>query len=578
MHNYFPRTDAAWIKKVWRFWPLWLLIIIGLVRAVLTYNIWFDFTDQSTFFIFGRLILHGEVIYKDFVHFRTPGLYFLSALFQWAFGSTLGTEQLLLSLESYVLYPALLYLAAWLITRRRWVAFTLGLIAAWLPAVLQDRAGLALMAVAAYIISLSAKNPREERRWLLGSGLLLGASFTFGQDSAIVALGAILLSELRFRLARRPLLLRRMRSLALGTGIALLPLLLYVILLSNIKNFLYYVFEYALVIQPNSMDLIYPSFFPPTSLFHLMFYIPFLILIVSFGVFYLADELNVINLPVLVFATLGLVTPLGRSDESHLVYALPPLLLLIPLAAASVAKIRITRTKALALSGWVVATVIILKLSTTRSSFFVAGVAIVFTLASLKVKATDLFRPSVWKEEKGSPRPAFDRRTAALTFGGWVLVVLVFAPYIYSFAWAPLKVGWERHFGPDKQLVTPTNTVSGVPVEGAPYFQLSQIQNVVNHYHPSVIFSYPVQPFYYSLAPKHATRFITFETETTPAEQREAIADLQKNKPQLVIMDVAWADGDKQADGQINQYIEANYKPVADVNYTVNLEILVPRQ
>jgi len=242
-----------------------------------------------------------------------------------------------------------------------------------------------------------------------------------------------------------------------------------------------------------------------------------------------------------------------------------------------VAKIRITRAKTLALSGWVVATVIVLKLSTTRASFFVAGVAIVFTLASLKVKATELFKPSVWAEEKGSPRPAFDRRAAALTFGGLVLVVLVFAPYIYSFAWAPLKVGWERHFGPDKQLVTPPNTVSGVPVEGAPYFQLSQIQSVVNHYHPSMIFSYPVQPFYYSLAPKHATRFITFETETTPAEQREAIADLKKNKPQLVIMDVAWADGDKQADGQINQYIQENFKLVAVVNYTVELDILVPR-
>ncbi len=577
MHKYFP-TNAAWLKRMRRLWPLWLLIGIGLVRALLTYNIWFNFLDQSTFFIFGRLILHGEVIYKDFIHFRTPGLYFLSALFQWAFGSTLGTEQLLLSLESYVLYPALLYLAAWLISRRRWVAFALGLIAAWLPAVLQDRAGLALLAVAAYIISLSSKNPKEERRWLLGSGLLLGASFTFGQDGAIVALGAIGISELRFRLARRQLLLRRARSLALGTGIALLPLLLYVILFSNIKNFLYYVFEYALVIQPKSMDLIYPSFFPPTSLFHLMFYIPFLILVVSFGVFYLADELNVINLPVLVFATLGLVTPLGRSDESHLVYALPPVLLLIPLGAASVAKIRITRAKALALSGWVVATVIILKLSTTRSSFYVAGVAIVFTLASLKVKVPDLFKTSMWAGTKGAIRPVFDRRAVALTFIGWVLVVLVFAPYLYSFAWAPLKVGWQRHFGPDKKLVTPPNTVSGVPVEGMPYFQLSQIQHLVNYYHPSVIFSYPVQPFYYSLAPKHATRFITFETETTPAEQAEAIADLKKNKPQLVIMDVAWANGDKKADSQINKYIQENFKLVAVVNYTVKLDILVPRQ
>src|SRR5436190_14089596 len=122
---------VLWRRRVMWLWPLWLLVAIGLIRSVLTHNIWFNFEDQSTFFIFGHNILHGEVIYKDFIHFRTPGLYFLSAVFQWAFGQTLATEQLLLSLESYLFYPVLLYLAAWLITKRRWVAFALGLTAAW---------------------------------------------------------------------------------------------------------------------------------------------------------------------------------------------------------------------------------------------------------------------------------------------------------------------------------------------------------------------------------------------------------------------------------------------------------------
>lgn len=573
-----PNQDATELRRrrVILLWPLWLLVTIGLTRAVLTHNIWFNFEDQSTFYIFGRNILHGEIIYKDFIHFRTPGLYFLSAAFQWAFGRTLATEQLLLALESYLFYPVLLYIAAWLITRRRWVAFTLGLIAAWLPGVLQDRAGLALLAVAAYIRSLSATTPKQEQRWLLLAGLLLGVSFTFGQDSAIIAMGVLGICELRFRLARPHLLLRRVRSLAVGTVVALLPLLVYVAFFSNIKNFLYYVFKYALVIQPTGMNLPYPSFFPPNQ-DHLMFYIPFLILVASFAVFYMADNLNVVNLPVLVLATLSLVTPLGRADQAHLIYALPLTLLLVPLAAASAARMRFTRGRVLALTGWVIAALVLLKLGTTRSSFAVGGVAIVFVLASLRVKRDDQPHTSMWAAEAPGFGPIFSREATALTFTGWMLVVLYFASPIYSFAWAPLKVGWERQFGPNKERVTPAHTVSGVPVEGAPYWQLDGISRLVDQYHPAVLFSYPVQPFYYSLTSRHATRFITFEPETTPDEQAEAIEDLKRNKPQLVIMDVQWAEGDEKAVGQINKYIEENFEPVAEVNYTRPLVVLVPR-
>jgi hypothetical protein len=555
-------------KAIW-LWPLLLLAAIGLTRAILTHNIWFNFEDQSTFFIFGHNVLHGEVIYKDFIHFRTPGLYFLSAAFQWAFGQTLATEQLLLALESYLFYPVLLYIAAWLITRRRWVAFSLGLMAAWLPGLLQDRAGLALLTVAVYMRSLSAANPKQERRWLLLTGLLLGATFTFGQDSAIIAIGVLGLCELRFKLARPRLLLTRVGSLAIGAVAALLPLLAYVVFLSNIKNFLYYVFKYALVIQPTGMNLPFPSLVPPNQ-DHVMFYIPFLILLASFAVFYLADDLNIINLPVLVLATLSLVTPLGRADQGHVIYALPLTLLLVPLAATSVAKMRFTRGKVLAVSVWLIVAIVLIRLATTRSSFAIAGVAMLFVAASISFRRSDLSHGPI-------PSFIFSQDAVALAFTGWTLVVLAYIWPIYGYAWGPLKYGWERKFGPNKERVTPAHTVSGVPVDGPAYLQLQAVSRLVDQYHPSVLFSYPIQPFYYSLVPHHATRFMTFEPETTAEEQAETIEDLKRNRPQLVIMDSLQADGLEKSVGDINKYIKENFEPVAEVNYTRPLVVLVPR-
>jgi hypothetical protein len=73
-------VKTAWAKKAWWFWPVAALVAFGLIRAYLTYNIWFNFEDQATFFIFGRNILHGEAIYKNFIHFRTPGFYFLRVI------------------------------------------------------------------------------------------------------------------------------------------------------------------------------------------------------------------------------------------------------------------------------------------------------------------------------------------------------------------------------------------------------------------------------------------------------------------------------------------------------------------
>jgi hypothetical protein len=548
-------VKTAWAKKAWWFWPVAALVAFGLIRAYLTYNIWFNFEDQATFFIFGRNILHGEAIYKNFIHFRTPGFYFLSAAFQALFGARLATEQLLLALESFVIYPLLLYIAAWLITRRRWVAFVLGLMAALLPQLLQIRAALTLLAVAAYITAQTATEPKRVHRRLFLSGLLLGLAFIFGQETALLAAGVVGLCELRFNLAEPGRIVRRVRSLVVGATLGLLPLILYVAMFSSFRNFLYYVFKYALVIQPSGMNTPYPPPFPPWHIF----YLPFLILLAAFAAFYLADDLNAANLPVLMLATLSMVTPLGRADEGHLIFALPEVLLLIPLAAASVGKMKLTRRRLLALAVWSTGLLCVFWLAIHKLSVAIAMAAVIYALASLRVKI-------------GHARAglSFTKDAAVLTVTAWLMVMLAFLEPIYIYG-KLVKAGWQRRH------TTPAHVVSGVPIDGTEWQEVNAISQLVKQYHATVLFSYPIQPFYYSLVPKHATRFMTFELETTREEQTEAIADLKKSKPQLVIMDVLQVKGMQKSVGKIDEYIRENYEPVAQVNYRRPLTVLVPR-
>jgi hypothetical protein len=550
------KAGALWLKGARWFWPVAAIVAFGLIRALLTYNIWFNFEDQATFFIFGHDILRGEIIYKDFIHFRTPGFYFLSAAFQAIFGAKLATEQLLLALESFVIYPLLLYLAAWLITRRRWVAFSLGLMAALLPQLLQIRAGLALLAVATYIVAQTATSTRRKHRRLFLSGLLLGGAFIFGQETAILAAGVVGLCELRFTLSEPRQLVRRARSLVTGAVLALLPLIAYVGLFSSIRNFLYYVFEYAFVIQPASMNFPYPPPLPPNHIF----YLPFLVLAASFAAFYLADDLNPVNLPILMLATVRMVTPLGRADEGHLIFALPEILLLIPFAAVSVGKMRITRGRLLRLAGWLTAIVVVFWVAIHGHSVVIAAAAVLYVLASLMSKS-------------GRPRVlglAFRQEAAVLTATAWVMVTLLFLPQIYTYG-RLVKAGWKRLHMPAP------HTVSGTPIDSVEFQEVDAISRLVEQYHATVLFSYPIQPFYYSLVPRHATRFITFEPQTTAEEQAEAIEDLKRSKPQLVIMDVRQANGMQKSVGRISDYITENFEPVAEIDNRRPLMVLVPR-
>lgn len=95
--------------------------------------------------------------------------------------------------------------------------------------------------------------------------------------------------------------------------------------------------------------------------------------------------------------------------------------------------------------------------------------------------------------------------------------------------------------------------------------------------HPDTLFSFPIEPFYYSLVPHHASRFLTYEFQTTGQEQTETISDLEKNKPQMVIFDMLQAEGLSGSVNRISDYVTTHYRTVQSVSVINYLKMMVPR-
>jgi hypothetical protein len=212
------------------------------------------------------------------------------------------------------------------------------------------------------------------------------------------------------------------------------------------------------------------------------------------------------------------------------------------------------------LAGWLTAIVVVFWVAIHGHSVVIAAAAVLYVLASLMSKS-------------GRPRVlglAFRQEAAVLTATAWVMVTLLFLPQIYTYG-RLVKAGWKRLHMPAP------HTVSGTPIDSVEFQEVDAISRLVKQYHATVLFSYPIQPFYYSLVPRHATRFITFEPQTTAEEQAEAIEDLKRSKPQLVIMDVRQANGMQKSVGRISDYITENFEPVAEIDNRRPLMVLVPR-
>ena len=322
-----------WSKTVW-LWIIggFILAAISLVKVLAVYKQGFDLGDGSTFYAFSHFLGQGEKIYDDFIHFRTPGSYFLWTLILQLGHGALAAMKFALNFETNFLYQAVLFLSIGVLFKwkRPWLAIIVTLACILLPGYLQLRAAFAFLAVVLYIRAETSIGHKTS--WLIATGVAAAFSFTFGQEAGAVAIATVGLYELSKLVTKKPPMretVKRVGWLIAGFATGMLPLLMYVAFFSNISNFLYYSLYYAFILQPKGMNLPFPALTPDTF----VYYLPFVLIVLCLGVFYLTRSKTThvedkAFLLITILAILRLVTLVGRTDMGHLIFVVPELILL----------------------------------------------------------------------------------------------------------------------------------------------------------------------------------------------------------------------------------------------------------
>lgn len=525
--------------------------ILATVMALMLFRWSFDLGDGSTFFQFAHNLAHGEVIYRDFIHFRTPGSYFLQSLSIRLFGDNASSVTFALQLEAHTLYIFVFGLALAIFLRFKRVLLGVAVLtgAALLPGYLQLRTALAFLAVVLYI--QARRSGRYRSIWLVISGIVAGLAFTFGQEAAVMAGATIMAAELcAMRRNTWKLGIKNLSLVAIGGLVGLLPLLSYVLLMSSVQNFLYYTLYYAFVLQPRGMNVPYPVL----SYENILYYIVPSILILCFYVFYSAKEIGVSTAIIFAFAIARLATLFGRSDIGHLIFVLPEIILLVFLALTTVNKARFNKTTLYRFLPYGAGLAFSLYMAMTfGSTWVVLGAVVILVAFTLR-------------------RPVMSGRITQ--WSTIVLAVLSAMTAVLGYLLYPEYYVAVRSLS--KQEVT-AQSIGGVNVNKKVFDEVNNVKTAVAKYHPTTIFSYPIQPFYYTLAEKHATRFMTFEPQTTEHEQDAAISDLKRTKPEVVVMDPAQAALMSKSLWKINNYITMHYETAEVVKSDRILWIMVPR-
>jgi len=524
----------------------WLVLLIGsvLVGSLLVYFTFregIDLGDGSTFYQFAHNLVNGEVIYRDFIHFRTPGSYFLQSFFLSVFGDQPSSLRFALGFEARVLYTFFFVVAIGLFLRFKHIL--IGSIATgtilFLPAYAQLRTILAFLAVIFYIQSYRTLG--KTGGWLLGSGVLTGFAFIFGQEAALMALvtiGGVELTQLIKRKQTVAITLRRVGIVGLGLLIGILPLIVYILIKSDIGTFLYYTLYYAFILQPQGMDVAYPAFDHSNTLF----YLPFLLILSSFYILYSNRKLPGIVSAVLIgFVCVRLITLLGRTDLGHLFFILPELLFLSVLSLYYTRTSIFTYVNLLKFTPYAVALIFIFYIAINNSSMVIVASVPLIALAFLN-------RPSLPPGSKIRNNPTISFVTTSVMAGLLSVTLFLLIPSYINVVNSMSKRG-----------VT-TTQIGGVNVGDEVFSHVNRVKDAVQVINPQTIFSYPIQPYYYSLAPKHAARYLTFEPQTTEKEQDITIEDLKRSQPEVVIFDPMQAASMSQSLWKINDYLMSEYE------------------
>jgi hypothetical protein len=534
-----------------------LVGVWGVFTTWATYNRGFDLGDAATYYALAREVTHGQVAYKDFVHFKTPAATFLEAGTMRVFGDSQSSVMLGVKLETNVLYPMVFLLAVSILFRRSknnlLYAILATLVVLYLPPLAGLRAGFAFLAVCVYLASFDYVD-RRRPGILLAAGAAVGAAFMFGQDMMLVAAATIAAGEV-FNW-RDKQVWRRIGWLMGGFLLGAAPLVLYVTLLANIGTFLYYIGYYGLVLQPRYMNTPMPGL----SWSSLMYYVPFIIYLACFLQLLWDRRSDRRDALLLSFGILRLATLLGRSDFGHLLFSLPELFIVGPYFMARIPSMQISRKR--------------IQQSFPYAAFVIGVFWAAIATSNVVLLAIPFLALAALRhnDRLGDFRAA----PAALKFNmyaalGALMVLMTYwlFPAAYSNAQSAKAGALSRQTGP--------YAVSGMSANPATYREVQAVSSAVRPYHPQTIFSFPIQAHFYSLAPRAATRFITFEPETTLKEQDQAIADLRRTKPEVIVFDALQAQSFSASSWKISEYVLSNYEVAKVIAQRNIFWIMVPR-
>lgn len=529
----------------------------GIIQTAIMYDAQLGMGDNSTFYAFARNIDHGEVMYKDFIHFRTPGSVTMFGFIMHLIGQQQTTIYVASMIETNILYPLIFLVSAMILFRKRSPWFVVfGLLGmALMPGVAQLRAAIGLLTIAIYTLTFEQLHLRKRTLLLLVTGALASLTFIFGQEVAMMVGVCVVAAELFHRVnwAER---LQRVKFIALGAVAVLVPLLLYMSIFSNIKNFLYYTLYYSFVVQPKFMDLPFPSF----AYASLLYYLPFIMYFICFLVLYTNKKLGIAEGLLLSFGILRLITAVGRSDIGHLLFSIPEVFIIVPYF---VAQSRFSTLSGQTLRRWLPYGIVLML-----CMYLATHDGIALALSPFIVLFALCNRSAV-----PAARPALLHRNFPLYLAlgsSLVLFIYILTPTYIAVA-RGLKV---EYFSNDQQVYR----IGGVKTDEITYNQIRAVEHEVRPLHPNTIFAFPIQPFYYSLAEHHASRFLTFEPQTTVAEQERTIQDLERTKPEVIIFDPLQAHGLSGSLWKISEYITTHYEIKKEIASREVLWVMVPKK
>jgi 4-amino-4-deoxy-L-arabinose transferase-like glycosyltransferase len=339
-----------------------LLFVFSVLFLLPFLNFTILFPDEGITLQGAQRILDGQVLYRDFFTFYTPGSYYWTALRFRLLGSSFFAGRIVL-----LVYGGVISVALYMLARRvcsRWIAaltaylfLVIGLPYRFLVLHNWDSTVLAVLALYAAVRWAESSHPA----WAFATGTLVSLTCLFEQSKGAglvvgLALGLLLLA----RYGRRSGLFRRVNLRMLLAGLAWPALLTFVYFASQqclhqmVEDWLWPLGHYSLanrlpygyipisfegsVALYGSGSLLRTLFYMSlTSPFFLVPFLPFMALgLLILGVYRLKQqgESNAKDPFCVLVSACGLGLVLGtlatrRPEVDHLIYASPPLILLL---------------------------------------------------------------------------------------------------------------------------------------------------------------------------------------------------------------------------------------------------------